>query len=200
MRKTTPAKFSESHALAFFARHLDTLNWNYHYSDDQQRIFCGFNSPELLWDFAMSARELQPGVFALFVNSYIPTKAPPDRRAACVELLNRINYKLLLGCFEMNLEEGHICFRTSTVIPLLDLSPGVCEHLLRSNLGGVEAHFREECFLPMQDRRIVIIRVISVPRLARHQINRHRMAQGRWGSSMNSGYRGMTASAHRSET
>ncbi len=44
--------------------------------------------------------------------SACPLEAPPDRRAAVVELLSRINFNLKAGDFEMDFADGNIRFRT----------------------------------------------------------------------------------------
>jgi hypothetical protein len=58
-----------------------------------------------------------------------------------MELLTRINFELALGCFEMNLVDGEIRFRTSAIMPGADITPGIVEHLVRSNLCIVEERY-----------------------------------------------------------
>ena len=133
--------FTEKTALAFFARHLDELKWKYHSNEDRPSLFSGFNGNNALWDFNMTVRETTPGMFQLGVNSFIPNKALPPRRRAAMELLTRINFELALGCFEMNLVDGEIRFRTSVAIPGPDITPGLVEHLLRSNICIVDERY-----------------------------------------------------------
>ena len=141
--KTDKTDFTEEAALAFFARHLDEQKWNYHRVGDGPTLFSGFNGDDALWDFNMCARQKGDGLFLLGVNSFIPNKARPERRAACTELLSRINFELSLGCFEMNHEDGEIRFRTSIVLPAADITNGVVEHLLRSNLAIVDQRLKQ---------------------------------------------------------
>lgn len=89
----------------------------------------------------MTAREMSPGVFQLGVNSFIPNKAILPRRPAAMELLTRINFELALGCFEMNLADGEIRFRTSVILPAADITPGIVEHLVRSNICIVDQRY-----------------------------------------------------------
>jgi hypothetical protein len=118
----TQAEFTEKTALAFFSRHLDELKWKYHRNEDRPSLFSGFNGTNAQWDFNLTARETSGGLFQLAVNSFIPNKALPPRRPAAMELLTRINFELALGCFEMNLADGEIRFRTSVAIPAPTLS------------------------------------------------------------------------------
>ena len=126
--------FPEETALAFFARHLDELKWKYRRLSERPALFSGFNGDNVQWDFNLTAREVSLGLFQLGVNAFIPNKAVPARRVAITELLTRINFELSLGCFEMNLADGEIRFRTSVILPASDIAPGIVEHLLRSNI------------------------------------------------------------------
>lgn len=138
---TSESTFTEETALAFFARHLDELKWKYHRNSERPTLFSGFNGDNVQWDFNLTARETSPGLFQLGVNSFIPNKAVPTQRTAATELLTRINFELALGCFEMNLADGEIRFRTSVMLPATDITPGIIEHLLRSNICIVDERY-----------------------------------------------------------
>ena len=73
----------------------------------------------------MVARAKSDGQFLLGVSSFIPNQARLDRRAACAELLTRINWELTMGCFEMNHADGEIRFRTSVMLPAADITDGI---------------------------------------------------------------------------
>jgi len=45
--------------------------------------------------------------------SVIPVTAPEDRRIAVAELLTRANYGMLIGNFELDLDDGEIRYKTS---------------------------------------------------------------------------------------
>ena len=141
--QTAKTEFTEETGLAFFARHLDEQKWQYHRVGDGPTLVSGFNGEDALWDFNLCARQKGDGLFLLAVNSFIPNKARPERRAACTELLSRINLELSLGCFETNPDDGEIRFRTSIVLPAADITAGVVEQLLRSNLAIVNQRLRQ---------------------------------------------------------
>ena len=142
MKKATDqTAFTEETALAFFARHLDGLKWKYHRYPEKPVLYSGFNGDNVQWDFSLYARETSPGHFLLGVNSFIPNKTPADRRTAIMELLTRINFDLAVGCFELDLADGEIRFRTSMILPAADITPGIIEHLLRSNFSIVDERF-----------------------------------------------------------
>jgi len=99
---------TEADVLAVFTQYLDALKWKYRPSADRPTIYCGFNGDDAHWDFNVTIRLHSPGVFFAGVNSSIPIKARPDRRAAMAELLTRLNYSLNHGCWEMDYQEGDI--------------------------------------------------------------------------------------------
>ena len=144
MKKTKEqTELTEETALAFFARHLDGLKWQYHRSTGHPTLFCGFNGGDALWDFNMVSRAKGDGQFLLGVSSFIPNKARPERRAAVAELLTRINWELTMGCFEMNHADGEIRFRTSVMLPAADITDGIVKHLLGSNLAIVDERINQ---------------------------------------------------------
>jgi hypothetical protein len=142
-KTTNKPEFTEADALAFFARHLDGLNWKYHPQSDAPVLFSGFNGKDVQWDFNMVARDKGDGLFQLSVNSFIPNKVPADRRQKLAETLTRINWELNLGCFEMDFADGEIRFRTGIALPAADITDGVVEHLIRSNIAIVDDRFHQ---------------------------------------------------------
>ena len=138
--KSTPetAEFTEETALAFFARYLDERKWPCNRLADGSTLLSGFNGAEALWDFNLTARQKSADLFLLGVNSFIPNKVRPERRAACAELLSRLNFELMLGCFEMNYDDGELRFRTSVLLPGANITSGIVEHLVGFNLSTVD--------------------------------------------------------------
>jgi len=129
---------TEANVLAVFTQYLDGLKWKYHLFADHPAIYCGFNGDDAHWNFNVSVRPHSPGVFFAGVNSSIPIKARPERRAAIAELLTRLNFSLNHGCWEMDYQDGAIWFRTSLALPASEITPNAVEYLIRSNLSIVD--------------------------------------------------------------
>jgi len=53
------------------------------------------------------------------IHGHLPTRIPACNGQKVAELLTRINYELIIGNFELNLNDGHALFKTS-----LDLADG----------------------------------------------------------------------------
>ena len=135
--------FTEETALQFFVRHLDEMKWKYHRYPEKSGLYSMFNGDNVQWNLNLYAREMSSGHFLLGVNSLIPNKTPGERRVAIAELLTRINYELSVGCFELDLADGEIRLRTSLVLPGADITPGIIEELLRSNIYIVIERFQQ---------------------------------------------------------
>ena len=67
----------------------------------------GSNGAWLLVGQAYDARD------AAAIYGVVPERVPADRRAAMAELLTRINFGLILGNFELDLDDGEIRFKAS---------------------------------------------------------------------------------------
>lgn len=60
----------------------------------------------------------------------LPTLCPEDRRLRLAEVLGRINFGLIVGCFEMDWSDGEIRFRTALDADNLQLTPEACKGLV----------------------------------------------------------------------
>jgi hypothetical protein len=66
------------------------------------------------------------------VMSTLPVSAPPDRRTDTAVLLNKINWKLGVGNFEMDPSDGEVRFRTSVD---LEHAPEAARALMKQLFG-----------------------------------------------------------------
>ena len=65
----------------------------------------------------------------VFLMLRFPQKCPARKRAACAELLTRINFGMMVGCFEMEFDSGAIHFKTT-----LPFAPGSLDSEMLNNL------------------------------------------------------------------
>jgi hypothetical protein len=125
-------------AIARFAEFFNQRGWGYNQNPTKPVIHTGFSGDNGRWQCVAVAG---PEDKHLLFLSLLPSKATSNRRAACAELLTRINFGLALGCFEMDFEDGEIRFRTSIPLVSEDVSPEMVEHLVFSNLSTVDRFF-----------------------------------------------------------
>ena len=99
-----------ANALDTVVEYFKAKDWNFEVDEEKHRVKTGVSAENGEWQFFVSASDENNMCFVLAV---FPQKCPPKRQRACAELLTRINYGLLLGCFEMNYDSGSIAFKTS---------------------------------------------------------------------------------------
>ena len=79
---------------------------------------------------------VQDAVFRVLTT--IGCRAPAEKRVATAELLNRINWILTIGNFEMNHADGGICFRTVLDCRGGELTDEMVEMTVRMNIVTVD--------------------------------------------------------------
>jgi len=87
------------------------------------------------WELFVQAREEHSQVLAY---SVLPDPVEPDRRSAVGQLLHRLNSRLAMGAFEMNLDSGEVRFRTGLDLADVTLTEALLEPVIMTNLRTVE--------------------------------------------------------------
>lgn len=77
---------------------------------------------------------------SVHVQTVAPVRVQPSKWVAAAELVARINYRLLFGNLELNMDTGAIACRTSTILGEGDLHPDVMKHLLYGNWATIDRH------------------------------------------------------------
>jgi hypothetical protein len=73
--------------------------------------------------------------------SILPIHVPDDKRLAMAEFITRANYGLMLGNFEMDLNDGEVRFKTSVDAEGGSMGPRMIDNLMRSNLITMDRYF-----------------------------------------------------------
>jgi hypothetical protein len=69
-----------------------------------------------------------------------PVRAPAEKQAAVSELLNRLNYALLIGNFEMDPRDGEIYTRTSVDVEFMDVHSKFIHNLIMAGFRIMDMH------------------------------------------------------------
>jgi len=75
------------------------------------------------------------------IQTISPVKAPRDKRLKAAELIARINHRLLIGNFELDMDSGLIAYRTSIILGNGDLHDDMIEYLLFLNWMAIDRFF-----------------------------------------------------------
>ena len=116
--------------IASLLEFLEAKSLTYELDEEAQMVRLGIEATNTRW--RSFACEDDAGRF-VFV-SFVPIKAPETRRAACAELLIRINARLGLGHFDFDFNDGEIIFRTVVPVPKRGRpSADVIEHVIEGH-------------------------------------------------------------------
>ena len=74
----------------------------------------------------------------LVYYTVFPFSIPAERRGAVAELLTRSNYELVLGNFEMDVDDGEIRFRSGLSFRGIPLSPVMIHNAIAPAVGSME--------------------------------------------------------------
>ncbi len=90
--------------------YFDGEDWNYHLLQDHDTIVLAFQGHNGEWNCIAQVRTKQQQI--VFYSAY-EDAVPEERRAAVTDLLTRINYQLVFGAFELDMDDGELNFRTA---------------------------------------------------------------------------------------
>ncbi len=96
--------------LSSLVLYFDGDNWNYHLLEDQNTIVLSFKGHNGEWNCIAQVRDEQQQI--VFYSAY-EESVPEGRREAVSKLLTRLNYQLVFGAFELDLDDGELNFRTA---------------------------------------------------------------------------------------
>ena len=112
---------------------LSDNGWDYVYNEKNEIVrleIRGVNTT--FYSFLIVDEEQE----SLLCNTHIKQRIPPAKHLEVCELMNRINYELANGNFEMDLEDGEIRFRT--FLDLANAEPSK-EQILNLIWNGVQS-------------------------------------------------------------
>lgn len=89
------------------------------------------------WTIYVTAREAEE---QLLVHSVLHDLVPADRREAVMELVTRANFGMVLGNWELDLDDGELRFKTSIDIEGVPLTDGLIDPLVMANVAMVDRY------------------------------------------------------------
>ena len=117
--------------LETFAQFLINEGWPCEQVGDQLILRTGFQGSSGQWTcFAHCRPEYSQCVF----YSIAPVCAPEVLRPAVAEYLTRANWGLIIGNFELDLEDGEVRYKTSVQLEGIDLNDQLLHALVYGNV------------------------------------------------------------------
>lgn len=112
--------------------------WIFQKIENKPAVRAGYHGERGTW--VCYARVDEDSRRFLFYSLMGMNIARPDRPKV-LEYLNRVNFGLTIGNFEMNMETGDVRFRTSIETPAGDLSVPIVRALVYSNVHTMDRYF-----------------------------------------------------------
>jgi hypothetical protein len=110
-------------------------DWKFEVDEDNDLVRTGIEGDNGHWQVVAIASDEDDAVLML---SLFPQKCPAHRRAPCAELLTRINFGMMMGCFEMDYDSGRIHFKTTLPFAQRDLNTAILDKVVMINLTRID--------------------------------------------------------------
>jgi hypothetical protein len=76
----------------------------------------------------------------LLVHSVLDEEVPPDLRTELALFLTRANFGLVIGNFELDVDDGELRYKTSVDVEGAELTEPLIDHLVAANVGTVDRY------------------------------------------------------------
>jgi hypothetical protein len=118
-------------------RLLDERGWAYEVGPERgvlRFVFAGSDEP---WQCFI---DLQEDAERVVIYSVCPFNVPEELRRRMAELLTRANYGLVIGNFELDLDDGEVRYKTSIDYTGSELTEQLLSRALLANLHTMDSH------------------------------------------------------------
>jgi hypothetical protein len=111
--------------------------WRFHEVPDKNALQLAVQGKSGRWECFAQAREAQ---YQFAFYSVCPTNIPEAHRRDVAEFLTRANYGMVIGNFEMDLNDGEVRFKTSIDVENDRLSQALINQLVFANLSMMDRY------------------------------------------------------------
>jgi hypothetical protein len=119
---------------------FEQQGWQYDHDPSERRYRSQLTGKNGRWSFWIRLRS-EDEDRRILVESQLPAIVPEDRRAACADLLNRINASMELSCFVVEPDTGAVRSRTCMPVDPDHVSPEAMEDLIITHLVATDEFF-----------------------------------------------------------
>jgi hypothetical protein len=129
---------SQQPILKTIIQFFEEDGWPFSILEQESALTTGFQGKNGQWKCYAEAREKQQQ-FRFY--SIFPFDIPENKRLAIAEFLTRANYGLIIGNFEMDLEDGEIRYKTSAIAEANTLTLSLLKELVYTNVLTMDKYF-----------------------------------------------------------
>lgn len=120
----------QKHAKQAYQLILDALEdrkWQYHADDENQRVAFSVSNNQITMHFLISS-ETEGQYISLL--SFFPFCIEENKKVEIALAISYINYSIINGHFDMDLDEGRVLFRMATIFDGSLLSKDVVQYMI----------------------------------------------------------------------
>lgn len=119
-------------------RFFESDDWPFEEHDELPMLKTGFKGSNGNYSCYFQERAAQD---QLVFYSLCPLSVPEERRADVAEFINRANYGMVIGNFEMDYSDGEVRFKTSADVEGVELTPTFMKNILYANVVMIDRYF-----------------------------------------------------------
>ncbi len=120
-----------------FCKVLDSRNWHYKRDDEKLKIDLEIRGDDLTMDIYASIDEKQQRIYVL---SHLPFSFPEDKRLDGAIAATVINYNLVDGSFDYNMQNGRMVFRMTNSFKGCEVGPELFDYIIDCLLYTVDEY------------------------------------------------------------
>jgi len=109
-------------------------NWAFSKMPGRPVLKTTISNDTATWLFVADVEEEENKLAKIKFYSFCPAAVPEDKRAEMAEFLTRVNWRLLIGNFEMDYSDGEIRYRTAIMLEPDQITAAMVKHLAMTNV------------------------------------------------------------------
>jgi hypothetical protein len=118
--------------------YLEEDEWKFTRLEGEDTVVLTFNCTNATYLCYAQAREAQQQI--VFYTIY-PLHAPEEKRQQAAEFTARVNYGLVLGNLELDMNDGEVRYKTSADVGAASLTLPLLRSLMQTNLSTADRYY-----------------------------------------------------------
>jgi len=129
--------FNQSPILKSARNYLRENEWNFEVLSDHSTIALGFEGVNGEWHCMIQTRELEEQM--IFYSS-LSENIPPNRIDTMMRFITMVNYRLVVGNFELDITDGELNYKTALDLESVNLNNDMIRNIIHTNLATFDRH------------------------------------------------------------
>ncbi len=117
--------------------YLQKNEWNFEVLPDHTTIALGFEGVNGEWHCMIQTRELEEQM--IFYSS-LSENIPSNRIDTMMKFITMVNYRLVVGNFELDVTDGELNYKTSLDLESVQLNHEMIRNIIHTNLATFDRH------------------------------------------------------------